>query len=161
MPGVAPTCLGPPESGRSNERKYITDRASLVEMGDEEKPLVARGTYSLPEELARHAPRKGFSPDELRGACHEAGEELGREDARKARFRTAAQMVEMWRGLDLPAWQAPYVLRDARLGYLNGYERALISGGMSEQQIGYAAESRWGGSWPQRLRAARQRSGQR
>ena len=130
-------------------------------MGDEEKPLVARGTYSLPEELARHAPRKGFSPDELRGACHEAGEELGREDARKATFRTAAQMVEMWRGLDLPAWQAPYVLRDARLGYLKGYEKALLSGDMSERQISHAAESRWGERWRERLRSARERSGQR
>ena len=121
--------------------------------------MVARGTYSLPEELARHAPRERFAPDELRGACREAGEALGWEDAKEARFRTAAQMVEMWRGLDLPAWEAPYVLRDARLGYLNGYERALISGEMSEQQISYAAESRWGERWRERLRAARERSG--
>ncbi len=128
-------------------------------MSDEEKSLVARGTYSLPEELARHAPRKWFAPDELRGTCHESGEELGWEDARKARFRTAAQMVEMWRGLDLPAWEAPYVLRDARLGYLNGYESVLISGEMSEQQSSYAAESRWGERWRERLRAARERSG--
>jgi len=121
--------------------------------------LVARDTYSLPEELASHAPRKWFAPDELRGACRKAGEDLGWEDAQKARFRTAAQMVEMWRGLDLPAWEAPYVLRDARLGYLNGYERALISGDMSEQQISCAAESRWGERWRERLRAARERSG--
>ena len=122
--------------------------------------LVARDTYSLPEELARHAPQgKRFAPEELRGACHRAGEGLGREDARKATFRTAAQMVGMWRGLDLPAWEAPYVLREARLGYLNGYERALISGEMSEQQISYAAESRWGERWRERLRAARERSG--
>ena len=94
--------------------------------------MVARGAYSLPEELARHVPRKRFAPNELRRTCHEAGEELGWEDARKANFRTAPQMVEMWRGLDLPAWEAPYVLRAARLGYLNGYERALISGEMSE-----------------------------
>lgn len=127
-------------------------------MGNEEKPLVAHGTYSLPEELARRVPRKRFAPDELRGACHEAGEELGWEDARKARFRRAAQMVEMWRGLDLPAWEAPYILRDARIGYLNGYERALISGEMSEQQISNAAESRWGERWRERLRAARERS---
>jgi hypothetical protein len=120
--------------------------------------LVARGTYSLPEELARHAPRKRFAPDELRGACREAGEALGWEDAKKARFRTAARMVEMWRGLDLPAWEAPYVLRDTRLGYLNGYESALICGEMSEQQIHYAAESRWGERWQERLRAARERS---
>ena len=120
--------------------------------------MVARGTYSLPEELARHAPRERFAPDELRGACREAGEALGWEDAKNATFRTAAQMVEMWHGLDLPAWQAPYVLRDARLGYLNGYERALISGEMSEQQINNAAASRWGQRWRGRLRAARERS---
>jgi hypothetical protein len=128
-------------------------------MGNEEKPLVARGIYSLPEELARHAPRERFASDELREVCVKAGEELGWEDARKARFRAATQMVEMWSGLDLPAWEAPYVLRDARLGYLNGYERALISGGMSEEQIGYAAESRWGERWPEKLRAAREKFG--
>ena len=120
--------------------------------------MVARGTYSLPEELARHAPREEFTPDELRGASREAGETLGCEDAKKATFRTAAEMVEMWRGLDLPAWEAPYVLRDIRLGYLSGYERALISGEMSEQQISEAAASRWGQRWQERLRAARERS---
>ena len=131
-------------------------------MGDEEKIESrhrSRGTYSLPDELALHAPNKWFLPAELRGACREAGEDLGREDAKRARFRTAAQMVEMWRGLDLPAWEAPYVLRDARLGYLNGYESALISGDMSEEQIGYAAEARWGERWRERLKAARERSG--
>src|SRR5918992_3611829 len=89
-----------------------------------------RGTYSLPEDLARHAPRRRFAPDELRGVCREAGEHLGWEDAKKANFRAAAQMVGIWRGLDLPAWEAPYVLRDARLGYLNGYQWALTSGDM-------------------------------
>jgi hypothetical protein len=128
-------------------------------MGDKEDTAVARRTYSLPEELARHTARKWFAPEELRAACREAGEELGWEDAKKARFRTAAQMVEMWRGLDLPAWEAPYVLRGARLGYLNGYERALVSGEMSEQLIGDAAQSRWGERWRERLRAARERSG--
>jgi hypothetical protein len=131
-------------------------------MGNEEQTEGrhwTRGTYSLPEELARYAARKRFAPDELRGACREVGEDLGWEDAKDARFRTAAQMVGMWRGLDLPAWEAPYVLRDARLGYLNGYERALISGDMSEQQISRAAESRWGERWRDRLRAARERSG--
>jgi hypothetical protein len=131
-------------------------------MGDEEKTERrdrSRGTYSLPDELALHAPSKWFVPAELRGACREAGEELGREDAKEARFRTAAQMVGMWRGLDLPAWEAPYVLRDARLGYLNGYESALLSGDMSEQQISYAAEARWGERWRERLKAARERSG--
>ena len=120
--------------------------------------MVARGTYSLPDELARHAPRECFASDELRGACRQAGEALGWEDAKKATFRTAAEMVEMWRGLDLPGWEAPYVLRDARLGYLNGYERALVSGDMSEQQISNAARSRWDQKWRERLRAARERS---
>jgi hypothetical protein len=131
-------------------------------MGNEdeiERRHLPRGTYSLPEELARHAPRRRFAPDELRGVCREAGEDLGREDAKEARFRTAAQIVEIWRGLDLPAWEAPYVLRDARLGYLNGYESALTSGDMSEQQINHAAESRWGERWRERLSAARERSG--
>jgi hypothetical protein len=131
-------------------------------MGNEEQTEgrhSSRGTYSLPEELARDAARKRFAPDELRSACRGAGEDLGRDDAKEARFRTAAQMIRMWRGLDLPAWEAPYILRDARLGYLNGYERALISGDMSEQQISHAAESRWGERWRERLRAARERSG--
>ena len=131
-------------------------------MGDEEKTERrhrSRGTYSLPEELARYAPRGRFTPDELRGVCREAGEYLGREDAKEASFRSAAQMVGMWRGLDLPAWEAPYVLRDARLGYLNGYESTLISAAMTEQQISYAAESRWGERWRERLKAARERSG--
>jgi hypothetical protein len=127
-------------------------------MGNIGKRLAARGMYSLPEELARHASRKWFDPDEVRGACREAGEGLGGEDARKAKFRTAAQMVGMWRGLDLPAWEAPYVLRDARLGYLNGYEKALISGEMSAQQVDCAAESRWGERWRERLEAAHERS---
>jgi hypothetical protein len=131
-------------------------------MGDEERTERrdrSRGSYSLPEELARHTPSRRFAPDELRRACHIAGEELGREDAKEARFRSAAQMVEMWRGLDLPAWEAPYVLRDARIGYLKGYESALISGGLSEQQINHAAEARWGERWRERLKAARERSG--
>ena len=131
-------------------------------MGNEEKTERrerSRGTYSLPEELARHAPRGRFAPDELRRACHIAGEGLGREDAKEARFRTAAQMVGVWRGLDLPAWEAPYVLRDARLGYLNGYESALTSGDMSEEQVNNAAQGRWGERWRERLKAARERSG--
>jgi hypothetical protein len=121
--------------------------------------LVARDKYLLPEELARHAWKERFAPDELRGACRAAGEGLGREDAEEARFRTAAEMVEMWRGLDLPAWIAPYALRDARLGYLNGYERVLISGGLSEERIVRAAESRWGEEWREKLGAARRRAG--
>jgi hypothetical protein len=131
-------------------------------MGNEdetERGYRPRVTYSLPEELARHAPRRRFASEELRGVCREAGEYLGREDAQEARFRAAAQMVEIWRGLDLPAWEAPYVLRDARLGYLNGYESALTSGDMSEQQIKNAAQGRWGERWRVRLRTARERAG--
>jgi hypothetical protein len=126
---------------------------------DGEKPPEAGGMYSLPEGLARHAPGERFAPGELRVACREAGEELGWEDAREPRFRTAAQMVAMWRGLDLPAWEAPYVLRDARLGYLQGYEKALTSGEMSERQTARAAQSRWGQRWPEKLDAARKRFG--
>jgi hypothetical protein len=67
-------------------------------------------------------------------------------------------MVEMWRGLDLPAWVAPYALRDARLGYLNGYERTLVSGELSEDQVVHAAEARWGERWREKLAAARERA---
>lgn len=77
--------------------------------------------YPLPTPLVLHAPGDAFAPNELRQACRVAGEGLGRADAREPRFRSAAEMVEMWRGLDLPAWVAPYVSRDARLGYLTGY----------------------------------------
>ena len=119
--------------------------------------LTPFGEYPLPEELARHASRERFAPDELRWACREAGEGLGREDAREARFRAAVEMVEMWRGLDLPAWEAPYALRDARLGYLKGYEGALVSGELPEDQAARAAESRWGADWRKRLRAVRGR----
>jgi hypothetical protein len=116
------------------------------------------GNYALPEELMRHVPGKAFAPDELRGACRAAGEGLGREDAKEARFRTAAEMVEMWRGLDLPAWIAPYALRDARLGYLNGYESALVSGELSEERTVRSAASRWGDGWRGKLEAARRRA---
>jgi hypothetical protein len=116
------------------------------------------GKYTLPEELARHVSRERFAPDELRGACRAAGEGLGREDAKEARFRTAAEMVGMWRGLDLPAWIAPYALRDARLGYLNGFERTLVSGELSEKQTVRAAESRWGDGWREKLETARRRA---
>lgn len=74
-------------------------------------------------------------------------------------FRAAAEMVGLWRGLDLPAWEAPYVLRDARLGYLRGYETALVSGGLSEERMARAAEARWGEGWKRKLEAARKRSG--
>ena len=120
--------------------------------------MVSHGEYPLPGELARHAPKSRFAPDELRRACREAGEGLGQEDAGEARFRTAAEMVALWQRLDLPAWEAPYALRDARLGYLKGYERALVSGELSEGQTTRAAESRWGEGWQERLAAARERA---
>jgi hypothetical protein len=120
--------------------------------------LVSHGEYPLPEELAHHAPKSRFVSGELRRACRKAGEGLGREDAGEARFRTAAEMVTLWQGLDLPAWEAPYALRDARLGYLKGYERALVSGELSEIQTNRAAEARWGEGWQQRLAAARERA---
>jgi hypothetical protein len=120
--------------------------------------LAPHDEYTLPGELARYAPKETFFPDELRRACREAGEGLGREDAGEARFRAAAEMVEMWRGLDLPAWVAPYVLRDARLGYLNGYERTLVSGDLPEGQTNRAAEARWGERWREKLTAARERA---
>jgi hypothetical protein len=83
----------------------------------------------------------------LRRVCRSAGEGLGREDAGEAWFRSAAEMVEMWFGLDLPAWVAPYALRDARLGYVDGYERALVSGELLEERTERAARARWGGGW--------------
>ncbi len=115
------------------------------------------GSYPLPEELARHAPKESFASDELREACRAAGEGLGREDAREARFRTAAEMVEMWRGLDLPAWVAPYALRDARLGYLAGYGKTLVSGKLAEERVEEAARARWGEGWREKLAVARKR----
>ena len=75
--------------------RHVADRDSLAEMGDEEKPSVARGTYSLPWELAHHSPGQLFAPDELRGACHEAGGDSGGEGARKA--GRAAQRRRWWR----------------------------------------------------------------
>lgn len=128
-------------------------------MSTMERNPAVRGKYSLPEELARYARKGPFAGGELREVCRAAAEQLGREDARTASFRTAAHMVEMWRGLDLPAWEAPYVLRDARLGYLRGYERALVCGELSEEQVGHAAERRWGERWQERLGAARERRG--
>lgn len=117
--------------------------------------------YPLPRELARHAPAGEFGPDGLRAACRGAGEGLGRADAAGACFRSAAEMVALWRGLDLPAWEAPYVLRDARLGYLNGYEEALTSGELSGERTARAAEARWGDAWRRRLAAARARADDR
>ena len=113
--------------------------------------------YPLPEGLARLAKRKSFAPNELREACRSAGERLGREDAREARFRSAAEMVEMWWGLDLPAWVAPYALRDARLGYLAGYGEALVSGELQGWRVDEAARARWGDGWQEKLATARER----
>ena len=121
--------------------------------------MSARGEYVLPEELARHARARRFAPEELRRVCREAGEELGCEDAGEARFRDASEMVALWRGLDLPAWEAPYVMRDARLGYLRGYERALLAGDLPRERASRAAESRWGTGWREKLAAARRRAG--
>lgn len=115
------------------------------------------GSYPLPEELARHAPKESFAPDKLREACRAAGEGLAGRDAGEARFRPAAEMVEMWRGLDLPAWVAPYALRDARLGYLSGYRKALVSGELAEERVEEAAWARWGEGWREKLAVARER----
>lgn len=66
-------------------------------------------------------------------------------------------MVSLWRGLDLPAWEAPYVLRAARLGYLSGFSEALVYGALDEQIVRGAAALRWGERWPERLKALRDR----
>ena len=121
--------------------------------------MAKHGGYPLPKELARHSRGARFTSEELRGVCRSAGEGLGRDDAGEARFRSAAEMVELWRGLDLPAWVAPYALRDARLGYLNGYERALVSGRLLEERVARAARARWGDGWEQKLEAAHRRAG--
>ena len=121
----------------------------------------AHDGYRLPGELARHAPKERFAPDELRGVCRVAGEGLGRGDARAARFRSAAEMVELWGDLDLPARVAPYALRDARLGYIAGYASALVSAALSEERTMRAAEARWGSGWREKLEAAHRRAGVR
>jgi hypothetical protein len=117
--------------------------------------------YPLPKELARYAHGDSFAPAELREACRAAAEGLGQADAREARFRSAAEMVELWRGLDLPAWVAPYALRDARLGYLSGYDEALLSGKLAEERVEEAAEARWGARWRQKLKTARRKKADR
>jgi hypothetical protein len=63
----------------------------------------------------------------------------------------------LWEGLDLPAWVAPYALRDARLGYLAGYEKALVSGELPQDATNAAAKARWAEDWRKRLAAARGR----
>ena len=119
----------------------------------------ARHGYRLPDEPARHASKERFAPDELRGACRSAGEGLGREDARAARFRSAAEMVGLWGDLDLPPRAAPYALRDARLGYIEGYASVLVSEELSKGETARAAEARWGGGWRDKLEATRRRAG--
>lgn len=114
--------------------------------------------YPLPPELARHVTGRKFAPEELQEVCRGAGEGLGREDAVEARFRSAAEMVALWRGLDLPAWEAPYALRAARLGYISGYGARLRPGALSESAAARAAEARWGEEWPRRLAALRRRA---
>jgi hypothetical protein len=132
--------------------------SSLTTDPERRESLASQGEYRLPGELARYAHKEWFTPEELRAACREAGEGLGRADAAVARFRTAAEMVELWEGLDLPAWVAPYALRDARLGYLAGYDQTLTSGKLSEEQSSRAAEARWGQRWREKLAAARERT---
>jgi hypothetical protein len=147
-----------PQSSLAPERVNTPSPAVLACARDPAKGArIPRDGYPLPPDLARHAPKERFAPDELRAACLAAGEGLGAEDARRARFRPAAEMVGMWRGLDLPAWVAPYALRDARLGYLKGYDRAVVSEGFSRDEAIRAARARWGGRWEQKFEAARRR----
>jgi hypothetical protein len=113
--------------------------------------------YPLPRELAHHARGGPFAPDELREVCRVAGEGLGRADAREARFRSAAEMIALWEGLDLPGPYAPYALRDARLGYLSGYGEALVSGELSEDEAKAASKARWEDDWQEKLATARKR----
>lgn len=69
-------------------------------------------------------------------------------------------MVSLWQGLDLPAREAPYVLRSARLGYLSGFGEALVCGSLDRETASRAASSRWGERWPERLEALRGRKGE-
>ena len=52
---------------------------------------------------------------------------------------------------------ACYALRDARLDYLNGFDRTLASEEPSQDDANRAARARWGGRWEQKLEAARRR----
>jgi hypothetical protein len=49
--------------------------------------LDAHDGYRLPGELARHAPKERFAPDELRGVCRAAGKGPGPGGARPASVR--------------------------------------------------------------------------
>jgi hypothetical protein len=86
-----------------------------------------------------------------------AGKGLGHADAWEARFRSAAETVRPWRGLELPGWVALYALRGARIGYLNGYEEALLYGELPEMRVQEAAKARWGDGWRRKLKATHQR----
>lgn len=122
--------------------------------------MTATGHYYLPRELARHASSsEPFLPGELRQACNQAGEGLGREDVTRGQFRAAAEMVSLWKGLDLPAWEAPYALRAVRLGYLSGFGAMLIHGGLDRETVSRASSARWGDRWTERLQALRDREG--
>lgn len=122
--------------------------------------MTAVGHYYLPPELARHASGSGpFPPGELRQACQQAGQGLGKEDAEQGEFRAASEMVSLWKGLDLPAWEAPYALRATRLGYLSGFDETLVHGGLDRQTVSRAAAARWGDQWAKRLQALRSREG--
>jgi len=70
--GRVNTPLGTPLRGRASLR------GGLPKRGDP----VPSDAYPLPEDLARHAPKRAFAPEELRDACRSAGEGLGAEDAR-------------------------------------------------------------------------------
>jgi hypothetical protein len=84
--------------------------------------------YSLPRELVRHASVDSFAPDELRAACRSAGEGLGREDAREVRFRTAAEMGEMWGGRTCPLGLRPTLSGTPASATWPGTERRSSSG---------------------------------
>jgi hypothetical protein len=120
--------------------------------------LSARGHYELPETLSRHAPARGqYQPGELQEVCRLAGEGLGSEDAALGEFRSAAEMISLWRDLDLPAWEAPYALRAARLGYLSGFGETLVRSGLDEDTASQAAAARWGERGQERLEDLRKR----
>lgn len=120
--------------------------------------MSARGHYELPDTLARHASDSGpYRSGELQEVCRMAGEGLGGGDAALGEFRSAADMISLWRGLDLPAWEAPYALRAARLGYLSGFGEALLRGGLDEETASRAAAARWGKRGQERLEALRNR----
>ena len=52
--------------------------------------------------------------------------------------------------MELPARVVPYALRDARLGYIQGFTNALVSGGLSEERASRAAEAHRGAGWPEK-----------